>query len=81
MSLAAPDLGRRPADGITPRSLRSSLAAVSFWAAVCLPLLYVPVLLAGTETTDGPLVLLGVVGLHLAALVGGRTYRPGNPDL
>lgn len=79
MSLAAPDVSRRPSGGVLPRSLRSSLAAVSFWAAIVLPLLYVPVVLAGIETTDGVLVFLGLVGLHLAALVGGRTYRSG-PD-
>lgn len=56
-------------------SLRGALAALAFWIAIALPALYLPLLIAGIESTDGLLAFLGLLGLHVVALVGGRRYR------
>lgn len=57
------------------RGVRTTLSAVSFWSAVLLPLVYVPVLLHGPETSAGRLVVLALLALHLLSLVGGRNYK------
>lgn len=58
-----------------PTDLRRTLSALSFWASIGLPVLYVPLLLAGIGTTSRLLVFLVLFGLHVLALVGGRGYR------
>jgi len=60
---------------VLDESLRSALAALAFWIAIALPALYLPLLFAGIESTDGLLAFLGLLGLHVVTLVGGRRYR------
>lgn len=55
-------------------SLSEPLSAVAFWSAIALPLLYVPLLAAGLATTQDLLLFLGLFGLHVTALFGGRSY-------
>ena len=55
--------------------LRGPIAAVSFWSAIVLPALYVPLLFNGIEGIDGLGVFLGLFGLHVLALVGGQHHR------
>lgn len=45
--------------------------------AFALPGLYVPLLLRGIESVDGLVLFLGLFGLHVLALVGGRRHRGG----
>lgn len=59
----------------TPGSLPTPVSAVAFWLAIALPALYLPLLLAGLSTVPDLAAFLGLFGLHLAALVGGRSYR------
>ena len=54
--------------------LRRSLSALSFWGAIALPAVYLPLLVAGIETTGGLTAFLLLFGLHVFALVGGRRY-------
>ena len=54
--------------------LRRSLSALSFWGAIALPAVYLPLLAAGIETTGGLTAFLLLFGLHVFALVGGRRY-------
>lgn len=54
--------------------LSEPLSAVAFWSAVALPLLYVPLLVAGLSTSQDLLLFLGLFGLHLVALFGGRSH-------
>jgi hypothetical protein len=56
-------------------ALRGTLSALAFWLAIVLPALYLPLLVAGIQSTDGLVTFLGLLGLHLVALVGGRRYR------
>lgn len=55
--------------------LQPALATVAFWIAVGLPALYLPLLVAGVDTTSGLTVFLGLVCLHLMALLAGHTHR------
>lgn len=64
---------RRPLVG----SLSEPLSAVAFWSAIALPLLYVPLLAAGLATTQDLLLFLCLFGLHVIALLGGRSYAAG----
>lgn len=75
---ALPDVG----DGFDlQRSVRTlhrhvtvPLSALSFWVAIALPALYLPLLATGIDGPDGLLLFLGLLGLHVLALVGGRGY-------
>lgn len=57
------------------RSLATPISALAFWLAIALPALYLPLLFTGLTTVPDLLTFLGLVGVHLAALVGGRSYR------
>lgn len=62
--------------GRLPR-MRRTLSALSFWGAIALPSVYLPLLVAGIDTTGGLVTFLLLFGLHVVALVGGRRYdRP-----
>ncbi|PSQ60949.1 MAG: hypothetical protein BRD23_01210 [Halobacteriales archaeon SW_9_67_25] len=62
-----------PPDSRTPRQV---LEPLGFWAAVVLPLGYLPLLYGGL--TDGQATLfLGLLALNVVCLVLGREYRRG----
>ena len=73
------------ADGIDRRNtvqraaagLHGATSAFAFWSGIALPGLYIPVLLHGIESVEGLAVFLGLFGLHVLALVGGRCHRRG----
>lgn len=56
-------------------SLTAPISALAFWSAIALPALYLPLLLTGLSTVPDLALFLSLFGLHLAALVGGRSYR------
>jgi len=53
------------------------LRATSFYAAVALPLAYVPLLLAGLETVPQVTTFTALLALNLIALVVGHGHDPG----
>jgi uncharacterized MAPEG superfamily protein len=55
-------------------SLTGPLSALSFWLAILLPVLYLPLLISGIESFRGLAVFVGIVGLHVLALIGGHPY-------
>lgn len=57
------------------RWVRCPISALSFWSAITLPILYVPLLVSGLETAEGLVVFLGLFGTHLLTLFGGRKYN------
>ncbi len=57
------------------RGLRRRLAATAFWSGIALPLLYLPLMAQGIETLPRLGLVLGLLGLHLVALLGGREHR------
>ena len=52
---------------------RSQLVRLSFWGAILLPVVYVPLLLSGTGAPHE--LVLGLIGAHIVALLGGRSYH------
>ena len=79
MSRSTPPASDRPRSSrrIDPpgRWIRRPVSAISFWGAIALPLLYLPLFYVGIDTTDELAVFLGLFGVHVLALVGGRHYR------
>jgi hypothetical protein len=55
--------------------LTTPIEAMSFWLAVLLPVLYLPLLLLDFPTRWGFTTFLALVGLHLVALSLGHAYR------
>lgn len=51
-----------------------SLSMLAFWAAIALPAFYLPLLAVGIDTVSGLALFVGLFGLHVLALVGGRSY-------
>lgn len=58
-------------------SVRGQLVRLSFWSAVFLPVLYVPLFLSGAGTPQE--LVLWLIGAHVVALIGGRTYHTTLP--
>lgn len=54
--------------------LRGSIEATAFWAAIVLPLAYVPLLADGLGTTQEGGLFAAVLVFHLVALRLGHTY-------
>lgn len=59
-------------DGLSMNTVRF----VSFWLAIWMPILYVPLLLNGLETAVELLTFLLLVVLNLAVLIAGHSYQP-----
>lgn len=57
------------------RWIRTPMIALSFWSAITLPLLYLPLFASGIETTTGLMIFLALFGMHLLALVGGHGHH------
>ncbi|MFB6112728.1 MAG: hypothetical protein ABEJ58_01340 [Halodesulfurarchaeum sp.] len=56
-------------------TLRRTAEAAAFWSAVVLPFVYVPVMLAGLETTNQQLAVVILIAAHVVSLFGGRRYH------
>lgn len=62
-------------DRYREHSLTTPLEVVSFWSAIALPFLYVPLLLAGISTQGELLTFVGLLALNLAALLAGHGHK------
>lgn len=60
---------------LRPQSLVTPVRVVCFWAAVLLPLFYLPLVLTGMETIPEAAAFLVLLVLNVAALVGGHRYN------
>ena len=65
--------GDRPFLPASP--LATPVSALSFWLAIALPAVYLPLLFTGLSSVADLVTFLGLFGAHLVALVGGRSYR------
>lgn len=64
--------------GLAETARRPAVAAVEtvgFWAAVLLPLTYVPLLLTGLSSQQDATLLAALVVLHLLALSAGHAHN------
>jgi len=73
---------RSPADlaalaGRLRRLLVRPVVALSFWLAVLLPLVHIPLAATGLETTTELVRFLGLLGANAVALVLGHGHRRG----
>lgn len=57
------------------RWIRRPLSALAFWSAITLPVLYLPLLATGPDTTGDLITFLALLGLHVLALIGGRNHN------
>lgn len=48
---------------------------LSFWGAIALPVIYLPLLAVGIDGPSGFLTFLGLFGLHVITLIVGRSHR------
>lgn len=55
--------------------IRAPLAAVSFWSAILVPLVYPLLFLTGVETVPQFALLGSVIALHALSLLGGHHYH------
>jgi len=56
-------------------TLTAPIRMVSFWSAVALPFLHVPLLLQGLDGTSETTTFLALLGLNLLALLVGHSYN------
>lgn len=66
----------RSAESTPPveRWVRSPVTALSFWSAVTLPALYVPLFASGLHNPETIALFFGLLAVHVVALYGGRRY-------
>jgi hypothetical protein len=65
-------LGTRPG----ARSLLRAVRALSFWSAIGLPFVYLPILAVGLDTPTRSVAFLALLALNVVALVVSHSYRP-----
>ena len=58
-------------------ALRTTVRGMSFWAAILLPLVYLP-LLSGSLGPQTGLIVIGLLGLNLIALFVGHNHANSN---
>jgi hypothetical protein len=56
-------------------ALTQSVRWLSFWMAICLPVVYLPLLAVGNGSRTG-ILALALLGCQLLALLAGRNYTP-----
>lgn len=81
MSTSTPSAPDTSTPGLQPsvdlETVIAPLRATSFYAAVALPLAYVPLLVAGLETVSQTMAFVALLALNLFALVVGHGHDPG----
>jgi len=69
---------RLPDGTVEPRALPQALLtlvrALAFWAAIVLPLTYVPLLVTGLESVSMAVAFVCLVAVNVCALVLGQPY-------
>lgn len=63
--------------GVVAPTLRTLVVALSFWTAICVPVVLGVSLFWGIETVAQAATFLGLTMLEAIALFGGRTYAQG----
>lgn len=66
-------------DRWSARTATPSLTAVSFWLGTLLPIVYLPLLLAGVDSGPRFGLLIALLVLNVVALVLGHEYPEGRP--
>ncbi|MFC7073776.1 hypothetical protein ACFQJ7_07835 [Halovenus rubra] len=66
---------RRPLSCVLYTFVRSAVQTASFWGAVVLPFLSLPLLLTGIDSHSGLLAFLVLLVTNVVALLVGHTHR------
>jgi hypothetical protein len=56
-------------------ALTQSVRCLSFWTAICLPVVYLPLLAVSSDPRTSVIALV-LIGCQLLALFAGRNYTP-----
>ncbi len=62
--------------GTETAGFSTPLRFAGFWAAIALPFLHTPLLITGLDTNAKLVAYVVLLGLNVAALVVGHSYRP-----
>ena len=65
---------QHPLPGVLAERLERPVEALGFWGAIALPVAYLSLLASGIDGRAGLGLFLGLVGLHVAALVIGHGH-------
>lgn len=57
-----------------PHAIYHPISMLSFWFAIGLPAIYIPLLAIGIDSTSGLVVFLALFGFHILTLFVGRHY-------
>ena len=81
MSTTSPSMPDAPTTDlrsrITLETVLKPIRATSFYAALALPLVYVPLLVSGLESVSQTTTFALLLGLHVLALAAGHGHHPG----
>ena len=81
MSTTSPSMPDAPTTDlrsrITLETVLKPIRATSFYAALALPLVYVPLLVSGLESVSQTTTFALLLGLHVLALAAGHGHQPG----
>ena len=61
-------------------SLGSTVTAIAFWLATVLPILYLPVILAGLDSVTRLGLFVSLLAINVVALVVGHDYPESRPS-
>ncbi|WP_122088883.1 hypothetical protein [Halalkalicoccus subterraneus] len=62
-------------DRLAVSTLTRPFEAAAFWSAVALPFLYLPLLVAGLDSSAQLSAFLALLALHAVAIVGGHRHN------
>lgn len=81
MSTTSPSMPDAPTTDLRSRinleTVLKPVRATSFYAALALPLAYVPLLVSGLESVSQTTTFALLLGLHVLALAAGHGHHPG----
>lgn len=81
MSTTSPSMPDAPTTDLRSRinleTVLKPVRATSFYAALALPLAYVPLLVSGLESVSQTTTFALLLGLHVLALAAGHGHQPG----
>jgi hypothetical protein len=81
MSTTSPSMPDAPTPDLRSRinleTVLKPVRATSFYAALALPLVYVPLLVSGLESVSQTTTFALLLGLHVLALAAGHGHHPG----
>lgn len=57
------------------RRIKAQAVMLLYWSAILLPVIYLSLLITRIHSVEKLVLFLALVGLHLIALIGGKSHR------